>query len=82
MVAISNLSAEKRESVGKGNSRSLRREGRIPAVIYGDKLEPLTISLSERDLNAELRKEGFYYNEKIGFYHYKFKTKYNRFLIL
>ena len=60
MVAISNLSAEKRESVGKGNSRSLRREGRIPAVIYGDKLEPLSISLNERDLNTELRKEGFF----------------------
>ena len=60
MVATSNLSAEKRESVGKGNSRSLRREGRIPAVIYGDKLEPLSISLNERDLNAELRKEGFF----------------------
>ena len=60
MVAISNLSAEKRESVGKGNSRSLRREGRIPAVIYGAKLEPLSISLNERDLNAEIRKEGFF----------------------
>ena len=60
MVAISNLSAEKRESVGKGSSRSLRREGRIPAVIYGDKLEPLSISLNERDLNAEIRKEGFF----------------------
>ena len=60
MVAISNLSAEKRESVGKGNSRSLRREGKIPAVIYGAKLEPLSISLNERDLNAEIRKEGFF----------------------
>jgi large subunit ribosomal protein L25 len=60
MVATSNLSAEKRESVGKCNSRSLRREGRIPAVIYGDKLEPLSISLNERDLNTELRKEGFF----------------------
>ena len=60
MVAISSLSAEKRESVGKGNSRSLRREGKIPAVIYGAKLEPLSISLNERDLNAEIRKEGFF----------------------
>ena len=60
MVAISNLSAEKRESVGKGNSRSLRREGKIPAVIYGAKLEPLSISLNERDLNTEIRKEGFF----------------------
>jgi large subunit ribosomal protein L25 len=60
MVMKTNLSAETRKSVGKGNSRSLRREGRIPAIIYGNKLEPLSISLSERDLNTELRKEGFF----------------------
>jgi len=60
MVMTSNLSAEKRASVGKGNSRSLRREGRVPAIVYGNKLEPLAISLSERDLNAVLRKEGFF----------------------
>ena len=60
MVMKTNLSAETRQSVGKGNSRALRREGRIPAIIYGNKLEPLSISLSERDLNTELRKEGFF----------------------
>jgi len=60
MVMTSNLSAETREFVGKGKSRSLRREGKIPAIIYGNKLEPIAISISERDLNAELRKEGFY----------------------
>ena len=60
MVMKTNLSAEVRQSVGKGNSRTLRREGRIPAIIYGNKLDPLSISLSERDLNTELRKEGFF----------------------
>ncbi len=60
MVMTSSLSAETRASVGKGNSRSLRREGRIPAIVYGNKLEPLAISLSEKDLNTELRKEGFF----------------------
>ena len=60
MVMKTNLSAETRQSVGKGNSRALRREGRVPAIIYGNKLEPLSISLSERDLNTELRKEGFF----------------------
>ena len=60
MVMKTNLSAETRQSVGKGNSRALRREGRIPAIIYGNKLEPLSVSLSERDLNTELRKEGFF----------------------
>jgi large subunit ribosomal protein L25 len=60
MVMTSNLSAETRESVGKGKSRTLRREGKIPAIIYGNKLEPIAISINIRDLNTELRKEGFF----------------------
>lgn len=44
------LSAETRDRVGKGASRALRREGRVPAVIYGDKQEPLSIHLEERAL--------------------------------
>ncbi len=49
-----NLSAETRERVGKGASRALRREGRVPAVIYGNKQEPLSIHLEERALNKLL----------------------------
>ncbi|WP_315763061.1 50S ribosomal protein L25/general stress protein Ctc [Sphingomonas sp. Y38-1Y] len=49
-----NLSAETRERVGKGASRALRREGRIPAVIYGNKQEPLSIHVEERALNKLL----------------------------
>ncbi len=45
--------AQKRESAGKGIARSLRREGRIPAVIYGDKKEPVLISLNANDANVE-----------------------------
>ena len=37
------LLAETRDRVGKGTSRALRREGRTPAVIYGDKKEPVSI---------------------------------------
>src|SRR5690554_6414500 len=48
------LSAEPRERAGKGASRALRREGRIPAVIYGDKKEPLAIHVEERALNKLL----------------------------
>jgi large subunit ribosomal protein L25 len=44
------LSAETRDRVGKGASRALRREGRVPAVIYGNKQEPLGIHLEERAL--------------------------------
>ncbi len=48
------LAAETREQVGKGASRSLRREGRVPAVIYGDKKEPLSIHLEEKALMRAL----------------------------
>ena len=44
------LSAEARERAGKGASRAMRREGRVPAVIYGNKQEPLSIHVEEKAL--------------------------------
>ncbi|WCT75274.1 50S ribosomal protein L25/general stress protein Ctc [Sphingomonas naphthae] len=44
------LSAEARERAGKGASRAMRREGRVPAVVYGNKQEPLSIHLEEKAL--------------------------------
>jgi large subunit ribosomal protein L25 len=44
------LSAETRERAGKGASRAIRREGRVPAVIYGDRQEPLSIHVEEKAL--------------------------------
>ncbi len=48
------LPAEARNRAGKGASRALRREGRIPAVIYGGKDEPTPIHLEERVLLRQL----------------------------
>ncbi|HEY0270174.1 MAG TPA: 50S ribosomal protein L25/general stress protein Ctc [Sphingomonas sp.] len=48
------LSAETRDRAGKGASRHLRREGRVPAVIYGDKKEPISIHMAERELAKAL----------------------------
>jgi large subunit ribosomal protein L25 len=50
MSDLLTLSAEPRERAGKGASRSLRREGRVPAVIYGGNKEPETIHLEEKAL--------------------------------
>ena len=44
------LSAETRERAGKGASRAMRREGRVPAVIYGEKQEPVMIHVEEKAL--------------------------------
>ena len=48
------LPAETRERAGKGASRALRREGRIPAVIYGGKEEPTTIHIEEKELVRQM----------------------------
>ena len=48
------LSAETRERGGKGASRELRREGRVPAVVYGGKEESLMIHVEEKLLMKQL----------------------------
>ena len=48
------LPAELRERAGKGASRELRREGRVPAVIYGGKEEPLAIHVEAKELARQL----------------------------
>ena len=48
------LPAELRERAGKGASRELRRQGRVPAVIYGGKEEPIAIHIEERALLRQL----------------------------
>jgi len=48
------LPAETRERAGKGASRALRREGRVPAVIYGGKEEPTMIHVEAKELVRQL----------------------------
>ena len=52
--------ALKREKAGKGAARACRREGRVPAVIYGGKQEPVMISLHPVELEKALDMRGFY----------------------
>jgi large subunit ribosomal protein L25 len=53
-MASANLSVTKRDSSGKGVARSLRKDGRVPAVIYGHGREPQTLSINTRDLEKLL----------------------------
>lgn len=53
------LKAEAREQVGKGSARAVRREGKVPAVIYGDKQPPLAIALSYKDIFYKIHGGGF-----------------------
>lgn len=55
-----NLPAETRERAGKGASRALRRDGRVPAVVYGGKEEPLAIHVEEKELVRQLMTGHFF----------------------
>ncbi|MBP2311215.1 50S ribosomal protein L25/general stress protein Ctc [Azospirillum soli] len=60
MTQIVPLSAEARARAGKGTARQTRREGRVPAVIYGGKQAPLTISLEKFAFDRVLHAPGFF----------------------
>ena len=53
------LTAEVRDGVGKGAARAVRRQDKVPAVIYGDKKPPIPIALPQRELSKRLHAGGF-----------------------
>lgn len=53
------LKAEARDRVGKGSARAIRRNGQVPAVIYGGKEAPLAISVSYKDVFYKIHGGGF-----------------------
>jgi large subunit ribosomal protein L25 len=58
------LPAETRDRAGKGASRALRRDGRVPAVVYGEKKEPLSIHVEEK-LLAKMLQSGHFMNSVV-----------------
>jgi large subunit ribosomal protein L25 len=58
------LSAEARDRAGKGASRALRREGRVPAVIYGNNEDPQMVHVEEKILN-KLLGTGHFFNSVV-----------------
>jgi len=53
------LTAEARERVGKGSARAIRRNGNIPAVIYGDNKPPMSITLPAKEVTLKIHGGGF-----------------------
>lgn len=60
MAEIITLAAEPRQRSGKGTAREARRNGRLPAIIYGSKEEPLPITVERRLVEQEIAKSGFF----------------------
>lgn len=54
------LNAEVRTAHGRPQNRRLRREGRVPAILYGGNGEPVMLSVDRDDLNHHLDNEAFY----------------------
>jgi large subunit ribosomal protein L25 len=54
MAAIKQLAAVTRSGTGKGAARSVRREARVPGVIYGGGEKPEPISVDYKDLNKHI----------------------------
>lgn len=60
MAETTKVVAKMRDRAGKGGARSSRREGLIPAVIYGDKQPPVVIAVEPKTIERELHKEGYF----------------------
>ena len=54
MATVNELKATPRPRAGKGAARAVRREGRVPGVIYGDNQPPLAISLDYDELKYRI----------------------------
>ncbi len=54
------LNAEVRATQGKGASRRLRREGKVPAVLYGGHKDPVMLTVGGFELDKRLKNEAFY----------------------
>ena len=53
------LAATKREKIGTGSSRALRRDGTVPATVYGQDGTPLSIVIQEKEITKLYRRHGF-----------------------
>ena len=74
MATAHKLNAELRDRAGKGAARAVRRAGRVPGVIYGNKQEPVLISVNPVDLMKEIQQPGFFshvYEVQVGSESYK-----------
>ena len=54
------IKVQRREDGGKGASRRLRRDGKVPAIVYGGELDPVNIQLSHNEVLLAAEHDWFY----------------------
>ena len=54
------IDAERRDDLGKGASRRLRREGKFPAIVYGGKKAPVAVTIDHNEMLKHLDHEAFF----------------------
>lgn len=64
MSDVLTLEAQARDRAGKGASRAVRREGRVPAVIYGNKESAVSIHVEEKRL-VKMLETGHFMNSVV-----------------
>jgi len=55
MAEAIELKAWARQSTGKGGARQVRRDGRIPGIVYGDKQDPQNIALDSKAVSKQIQ---------------------------
>ena len=60
MSDMTTISASERERVGKGSARAARRAGLVPAVIYGNKKDPVGITMEAREITKIVHQPGIF----------------------
>ena len=60
MAEVKSIAASPRQAAGKGSARQARRDGLVPAVIYGNKEDPIMLTIERRVLVHELDNPQFF----------------------
>ena len=60
MTDLFTLDAEVRTDLGKGASRRLRHANKVPAILYGEGQEPVSLTLEHKDVFRAQQEEAFY----------------------
>lgn len=58
-AAVKELEVTARERLGKGGARTLRREGKLPIILYGKNQEPVNLAVSLRDMQKLMQVPGY-----------------------